>query len=112
MNEDEAFLENLVLNIFFSPPPNTLLLFLNWETTGIQRGVLILTGFIEKHYKAAVQLSTEVLKNSEDLASHGDAEGNAQSAQKFRLSSVFSFLGGKAQGSCIIGSGSFEVKPA
>lgn len=86
-----------------------MLLFLSRESTGIERGVLILTGFIEKHHRAAVQLSAEVL-NSEDLASHGDAEGNAQSAQKFRQASVFSFLGMKAQGSCIIGSDSFEVK--
>lgn len=72
--------------------------------------MLILTGFTEEHHRAAVLLSAAVLKNSEDLASHGDAEGNAQSAQKFRQSSVFSFLGGKAQGSCVIGSDSFEVR--
>lgn len=73
--------------------------------------MLILTGFIEEH-QGALWLSAEVLKSSEDLASHRDAEGNAQSAQKFRQSSVFSFLGGKAQGSCIIRSDSFEVKQA
>lgn len=110
MNEDEAFLGNWVLIIFSSCLQPFIAIF-KLESTGIQRDVP-LTGFIEDHHRAAVQLSAEVLKNSEDLASHGDAEGNAQSAQKFRLSSVFAFLGGKAQGSCIIGSDSFEVKAA
>lgn len=99
-------------NHFFLPASKPLLLFLSWESTGIERDVLILTGFTEEHHRATAWLSAEALKNSEDLASHGDAEGNAQSAQKFRQSSVFSCLGGKSQGSCIIGSDSFEGKRA
>lgn len=67
---------------------------------------------MEEHHRVTACFSVETLRNSEDLASHEDAEGNAQGAQKFRQPFVFSFLGRKAQGSCIIGSDSFEVKQA
>lgn len=55
--------------------------------------LLILTGSVEQCSRVTVHLSTETLRNSEDLASREDAEGNAQGAQKFRQ--PFIFLPGK-----------------
>lgn len=38
---------------------------------------------MEKHHRVTACLSTEVLRNSEDFPSHGDAEGSAQGTEKF-----------------------------
>lgn len=99
-------------NLFFLSPSKPCLLFLSWESTGVEKDAFILTGSMEKHHRVTVHLSAETLRNSEDLASHREAEGSGQSAQKFRQPFVFSFLGRKAQGSCTIESHSTEVKQA
>jgi len=79
---------------------------------GVERDVLNLTGSVKEHSRVTAHLSAQALRNSEDFASHRDAKGNAQGAQKFRQPLLFAFLERKAQGSCTIGSDSFAVKQA
>ncbi|EOB04872.1 hypothetical protein Anapl_17126 [Anas platyrhynchos] len=55
------------------------------ESTSVERDVLILTGSVEKCSGVTVHLSTEMLRNSEDLASREDAEGNAQEPSGVRV---------------------------
>lgn len=109
VNEDKAFWENMIL-IFFSFQFQFLIAIFKPREHQCWKGC----AHSDRLYDGALQgYSAAQLRGIKELwrlRNHRYAEGNVQSSQKFRWTFVFSFLGGKAQGFCIIGSNSFEVK--